>query len=103
MSKNAQQTEQMAQDLECTAPRVSLDLIESRIVEVDYQTLRVAGQKIMLCGIKMDNGFVVIGPPATCVDEANWRDEIGKQVSYDNSFAEIWRLEGYRMKSKGIE
>lgn len=96
-------TEQMSKDLNCDAPRVSLELIKERIAEVDYQTVRIAGQKMMFCGIKMDNGFVVVGSPATCVDEDNWRDEIGQQVSYDNSFREIWKLEGYRMKSEGVK
>ena len=59
----------------------------------------IAGQKMMYCGIKMDNGFVAVGKPATCIDPANWRDEIGQQVSYDNSFEELWKLEAYRMMS----
>ena len=54
----------------------------------------------MYCGIKMDNGFVVVGKPATCIDPENWRDEIGRKVSYDNAFSEIWRLEAYRKLSE---
>lgn len=97
----AEKTEQMSKDLGCDAPIVTLDLIKKRIAEVDYQTVRIAGQKMMYCGIRMDNGFVVVGNPATCVDEENWRDEIGKEVSYNNSFNEIWKLEGYRLASEG--
>lgn len=100
MAKDAEQLEQLIQGLECKAPRVSLDLIKSRIVEVDYQTVTIAGQKMMFCGIKMDNGFVVVGNPSVCIDPANWRDEIGQKVSYDNSFSKIWQLEGYRMLSE---
>jgi formylmethanofuran dehydrogenase subunit C len=92
--------EQMARELKCDAPRVTFDLIKSRIKEVDYQTVIIAGQKFMYCGIKMDNGFVVVGRPAACVDPANWRDEMGRKVSYDNSFGEIWKLEGYRLMSE---
>lgn len=100
---NAEAIEEMAQKLECTAPRVSMDSIKARIVEVDYETVRIAGQKLMYCGIRMDNGFVVVGSPATCVDEDNWRDEIGQKVSYDNTFSDIWKLEGYRLKSEGVK
>lgn len=102
MTKNCEAVEQMAKDLNCTGKRVTKDLIDSRIVEVDYQTVVIAGQKLMYCGIKMDNGFVVIGKPATCIDPANWRDEIGKKISYDNSYDEIWRLEAYRLMSEAV-
>lgn len=100
MTKNVDQIEQMTKDLNCTGRRVTKDLIESRIQEVDYQMVVIAGQKVMYCGIKMDNGFVVIGKPATCIDPANWRDEIGQKISYDNSFDEIWKLEAYRLLSE---
>lgn len=101
MAKNPDKIETMIEELECTAPRVTKDLIDSRIVEVDYQTIRIAGQKMMYCGIKMDNGFVAVGKPATCIDEANWRDEIGREISYDNSYEELWKLEAYRLMSEG--
>jgi hypothetical protein len=47
----------------------------------------------------MDNGFTVVGKPATCIDPENWRDSIGQEISYDNAFSEIWRLEAYRKLS----
>lgn len=102
MSKDVQKLEEMATELKCDAPRVTKELIESRIKEVAYETVTIAGQKVMYCGIKMDNGFVVIGKPATCISPENWRDEIGQKVSYDNSFDEIWRLEAYRMLSENL-
>ena len=94
-----QKIEQMAIDLKCDAPRVSMDLIMRRIINVEYQTVEMCEHKFMFCAIKMDNGFVVIGEPATCVDPANWRDEIGREISYKNSFSKIWALEGYRLAS----
>lgn len=99
MAKNCDDVAKMMDDLKCTGKRVTKDLILSRISAVDYQTILIAGQKMMFCGIKMDNGFVVVGKPATCVDPANWRDEIGQKISYDNAFEEIWKLEAYRMLS----
>lgn len=96
------EVEQMMLDLKCTGDRVTKELIDSRIVEVDYQTVTIAGQKLMFCGIRMDNGFVVIGKPATCIDPENWRDEIGQKISYDNSYSEIWRLEAYRKMSAKV-
>lgn len=97
MAKDWDKVTEMMKDLGCTGKRVTKELIKSRITEVDYQTVVIAGQKMMYCGIRMDNDFVAIGKPATCIDPANWRDEIGQKISYDNSFEELWKLEAYRM------
>jgi hypothetical protein len=99
MAQNHSEVEKMMEEQGCTGDRITTAGIEARIVEVDYQTVVIAGQKLMFCGIRMDNGFTVVGKPATCIDPANWRDEIGQKISYDNSFADIWRLEAYRKLS----
>lgn len=96
MTTERDEIAQMMEALGCTGERITKELIESRIVEVDYQTIYLAGQKFMYCGIKMDTGFVVVGKPATCIDPANWRDEIGRKISYDNSFDDLYKLEAYR-------
>lgn len=99
MAHNCDEVTKMMDELKCTGDRITKESIESRIVETDYQTIIIAGQKMMFCGIKMCNGFVVVGKPATCIDPTNWRDEIGQKISYDNSFDEIWKLEAYRKLS----
>lgn len=90
---------EMMKEDKCDGDKITRELIESRIAEVDYATVILCGQKFMFCGIKMDNGFVVYGKPAACIDPANWRDRIGREISYDNAFAEIWKLEAYRKLS----
>lgn len=97
MAKDCDKVAEMMDKLGCTGKRVTKELIESRIQEVDYQTVVIAGQKMMFCGIKMLGGFVAVGKPAVCIDPANWRDEIGQKISYDNSFEELWKLEAYHM------
>ncbi len=99
MAQNHTEVEKMMKEQGCTGDRITSEGIKARIVEVDYQTVTLAGQKLMYCGIRMDNGFVVVGKPATCIDPANWRDEIGQKISYDNTFSEIWKLEAYRKMS----
>ena len=96
MAQDYTEVEKMMEELKCTGDRVTSDSIKARIVKVDYKTIVIAGQQLMYCGIRMDNGFVVVGKPATCIDPANWRDEIGRKISYDNTFSEIWKLEAYR-------
>ena len=102
MAKNCDEVTKMMDEQKCTGDRVTKELILSRIRSTEYQTIVLAGQKMMFCGIRMDNGFVVVGKPATCIDPENWRDEIGKKISYDNAFEEIWKLEAYRKLSAEI-
>ena len=101
MAQDHTEVEKMMKDQGCIGYRITSDLIKSRITETEYSTIVVCGQKLMFCGIKMDNGFVVVGKPATCIDPANWRDEIAQKISFDNSFSEIWKLEAYRKLSQG--
>lgn len=103
MPKNCDEVEELTKKLNCTGKRITKEGIESRIRGVEYETVEICGQKLMYCGIRMDSGFVVVGSPATCMDPSNWRDEIGQKVSYDNSFSEIWKLEGYRSMAESYE
>lgn len=99
MARDHEKVAGMMETLGCTGDRVTKESIEARIAEVDYQTLILCGKKFMYCAIKMDNGFVVVGKPSVCIDAANWREEIGREVSYDNTFEELWALEAYRKLS----
>lgn len=76
---------------------VSKELIESKIESVEYVTTTVFGKKFMHCYIKMKSGFVQVGKPSVCVDDANFNLDDGKSISYENSFEELWKLEGYLM------
>jgi len=99
---NRDKVETMMEELKCVAPKVTKELIQTRIKEVDYQTITIAGKKMMFCGIQMKGGFVVVGKPAVCISPKNWRDEIGKEISYSNSFDELWQLEAYHMMYGGV-
>lgn len=92
---SAIQIEAMMEELKCDGDYISCTHIIKRIDSVDFQTINLAGQKLMYCGIRMKGGFVVVGKPATCIDPSNWRDEIGKKISFENSFEEIFKLEAY--------
>ncbi|HGS5586170.1 Gp49 family protein [Vibrio parahaemolyticus] len=91
--------QEMMEELGCTGKRVKPQDIVDRIEEIDFQTVTLAGNKFMYCGIKMKGGFVVVGKPATCIDPEKWRDQIGRQVSFNNTFEEIYKLEAYRKMS----
>jgi hypothetical protein len=99
MAKEHEVVAKMMEELGCTGEHITASGIQDLIEEVDFQTIALAGNKFMYCGIKMKGGFVVTGKPAACIDPDNWRDEIGRKVSFDNTFSEIWRLEAYRKMS----
>ena len=102
MAHNHEEVTKMMKDLGCTAKAVTKELIESRIEQVDYQTVQIAGQKMMFCGIRLKGGFVAVGKPAVCISPENWRDEIVRKVSFDNTFSEIWKLEAYRLMTEAV-
>jgi hypothetical protein len=93
--------EEMIKALGCDGERITPEAISDRITSVDFETVYLCGKKFMYCGIKMDNGFVVVGEPAVCLDPVNWRDSIGRTESYKNAFSRIWELEAYRKLSEG--
>lgn len=93
--------EEMIKELHCDGDRVTPKAISDRITSVSFETIYLCGKKFMYCGIKMDNGFVVVGEPSVCLDPINWRDSIGRTESYKNAFSRIWELEAYRKLSEG--
>ena len=102
MAHNHEEVAKLMEELGCTGPHITAAGIQERIESIDFQTIELAGHKFMYCGIKMVGGFVVTGKPSVCMDLSNWRDEIGRKVSFDNAFSEIWRLEAYRKMSQDI-
>jgi len=99
MAKQPEKIAKMMEEQGCNGDKVTMESIKARIAEVEYETVHLCGQKLMFCGIRMDNGFTVVGKPATCIDPENWRDSIGQEISYDNAFSEIRCLEAYRKLS----
>lgn len=76
--------------------KVTDESIKAKIREVSYQKL---SPKITHCIITMSNGFQVTGESA-CVDPANYNQEIGERIAYENAFDKIWPLEGYLLQEK---
>lgn len=98
-----------------TAPRVSLDYIESAIAErywvrgsdaVQLPTeIGPQGHPInplgllTICILVMRNGFTVIGKSAPA-SPANFNEDLGKQFSYEDAIRQLWPLEGYCLRQK---
>jgi hypothetical protein len=72
--------------------RVTAEYMQSRIAEVTSTILN--GTTTTLVNIQLDNGYCVQGFSA-CVDPANFNEEIGQKIAYDNAFRELWPLFGF--------
>ena len=81
------------------APRLTPDLIESKIVKEEYHLLT---DVLTVCVLTLENGFTVTGE-AACASPANYNKEIGDRIARDNAKEKIWVLEGYLLKQKLFE
>lgn len=88
MLTNQQLEEKLEQS---PAPRVTVEQMQSRIKEVTYHKI---GSTVTLCNIELDNGYSVRGESA-CVNPANYNEEIGNKIAYDNAFRQLWALFGF--------
>lgn len=96
-NKSETEIEQDIQDKGLNAPRLTPDLIDSCIKDVDYY--RFSNGTMMVCCITLENGFSVTGNSA-CASPENFIEELGKDISFKRAREQIWQLEGYLLKQK---
>lgn len=80
--------------------KLSLDDLKAKIIGELF--VKVGDTTTILCNLVLENGFVVTGTSA-CIDPANYSEEIGKQIAYDNAVDKIWQLEGYLLAQRRLE
>lgn len=80
------------------ALRVTKEQIESRIAEVTYTRFH---ETVTICNIKLDNGYSVRGESA-CVNPANYNEEIGNKIAYDQAFGKLWPLFGFLLAEHNL-
>ncbi len=80
-----------------TFPKVTPDVIKSRIRETQY----FRQGTLTICVLTLVNGFQITGESA-CVDERNFDQGIGETIAYKMAFDKIWALEGYVLANAGI-
>ena len=91
------QIEQEIQEKGLTAPRITLDHIESVIKYVDYHVFQTT--QLTVCCLTLQNGFTVTGESA-CASPENFDADIGRKIALDNAKNKIWALEGYLLKQR---
>lgn len=94
---NEQQIEKEIQDKGLNAPRLSPADIDAAIVSETYTVL--PSGKAMVCELILRNGFSVRGESA-CVSKANFNEEIGRKISYEDARNKVWMLEGYLLQDR---
>jgi hypothetical protein len=82
-----------------TAPRLTPENLDAVIKSAEYH---VFSNKTTVCCLTLRNGFTVVGV-AACVDSANFREQIGRDVSFTKARNEIWPLEGYLLQQHLFE
>lgn len=76
--------------------RVTPDYMGGRIASVDFMRVGATGT---LCVLTIDNGFAVRGFSA-CVDPANYNQELGEKIAYDDAFRQLWPFFGFLLAEK---
>lgn len=71
--------------------KITVEFLNSEITNVEY--LRPVGT-LTICVITTKDGFTFTGESA-CVDPANFNQEIGEKIAYDNAFNKMWLPYGF--------
>jgi hypothetical protein len=71
--------------------RITPEYMESRIASRDFMKI---GETGTLCILTLDNNYQVRGYSA-CVDPANYRQDLGEKIAYDDAFRQLWPLFGF--------
>lgn len=95
-----QEIEKEIQAKNLNAPRLTPDLIDSVIADVEYHVFPKTC--LTVCCMTLKNGFTITGESA-CASPENFDQEIGQKVAYENAREKIWGLEGYLLKQRLYE
>ena len=93
------QIEKEIQSKNLNAPRLTPEIIESKIKKCEFHILT---EVLIVCVITLENGFTVTGESA-CASPENFDKELGEKISRMNAVGKIWMLESYLLKQKLFE
>lgn len=87
--------EKEIQDKNLNAPRLTPDLIDSKIADVEFYVFPKTC--LTVCCMTLENGFTITGESA-CASPKNFDKDIGEKIAKENARNKIWMLEGYLLK-----
>lgn len=82
-----------------TGNSVTIEQVRANMQDVIVRTLQDFEKPCTYVTVKMKNGFT-IRESTTCVDPANYDEEIGKQICLEKIEDKIWFLLGYALQDK---
>ena len=98
---NDEAIEQEIKEKGLTAPRVTLEGMHEKIVDVEIaKFVSKTGQVLRWAVLNMENGFSVVGKHSCSVSPENDDAALGEKIAVQNSQDEVWALEGYALKQK---
>ena len=80
-----------------TAPRLTPEMIDEKIIAADYHVFPETC--LTICCLTLQNGFTVTGESA-CASPENFAAQIGKTIAHKNAREKVWALEGYLLREK---
>ena len=87
--------EQDVQDKGLTAPRITPDDIDAKIIGEQFYVF--PGTTLTVCCLALANGFAVTGHSAAASRD-NFDAEIGRKIARADAREKIWPLEGYLLR-----
>ena len=96
---NNKQIEEEIQSKNLNAPRITPEIIESKIKKCEFHKLT---EVLTVCVLTLENGFIVTGE-SSCTSPENYNKELIEKISRMNAVGKIWMLEGYLLKQKLFE
>jgi hypothetical protein len=94
---NEADLETLVQAKGLNAPRLTPDHINSQIVASQFCVFD--NTTVTVCCLILKNGFTVTGESA-CASPANFDEDIGRRLAFDNAREKIWQLEGYLLRNE---
>ena len=78
---------------------VTIEDVKANMQDIYCVTLKPFDKPVTFVEVRMKNGFTV-RETTTCVDPANYNEEIGKEICLKRIEDKIWLLLGYALQDK---
>lgn len=78
---------------------VTVEEVKKNMEDVIVRTVEEFGKPVTYVTVRMQNGFT-LRESTTCVDPANYDEEIGKKICLEKIEDKVWFLLGYALQDK---
>ena len=82
--------------------KVTQKELDENMKDVLVRTVEEFGKPYTYVTVRMKNGFT-LSETTTCVDPANYSEEIGKEICLKHIEDKIWFLRGYALQDKAFK